>query len=683
MPQISFDSRAILIDQQRILLLSGSIHYPRSTPEMWPHLFQKLRAAGLNTVETYAFWNLHEKQQGHIDFSGRLDLAHFCRLAQQHGLHVFLRIGPYICAETNFGGFPPWLRDVPNIQMRTDNQPFKAAMTAWVTRLCDYLRPLFAPSGGPIILAGIENEYGNISHHYGAAGIRYLEYCRDLANSLHLGIPLTMCNGDVPGALTTHNALWGHGKLDEHYAKHPDQPVLWTENWPGWYDTYGYARHLRSTTDMTYLLARFFAGGGTGANYYMFHGGTNFDRVSMYLQTATYDFDAPLDEYGLETTKYHALAKLHHLLAEHAPELLAQNPPAPLTLGEKQLAFTYAPSSPNPLTFLCNDEESAPAHITFAGESYDLAPYSVQILSGSRLLLDTAQLDPAHIITRHMEPLATLPPFEASPEPLPAHRSAGLAAPEPLEQLRLTQDRSDYCWYSSTFTSTAPTTTLTLDGVADFVSVYVDGQLHATTATPLVENRTLQDHKDFTQTFTLRLPPGHHRLDLLCCALGLIKGDWMLGFKNMAEERKGLFGRALIDDQPLSNWTMHPMLQGELTPPSSWTHFDPHNPSPWSPLWLRTTFPRPDTPHPLALDLLGQTKGLIFINGRCLSRYWLLTATIANPISPFPPMTPAGLGEPTQRYYHLPQSFLAPHNTLTLFSELPTPAPTIQLCRRI
>jgi beta-galactosidase len=429
---------------------------------------------------------------------------------------------------------------------------------------------------------------------------------------------------------------------------------------------------------MTYGIARFFAGGGTGTNYYMFHGGTNFARESMYLQTPSYDFDGLLDEYGLETTKYHALASLHHLLADHAAELLSQVPPAPQSLGDKQFAYTYAAASAAPLTFLCNDDDTAPAKVSFAGRNYELARQSVQILSGSQVVLDTARVETT--ITRRMERIATLGDFERAAEPLPAHRaSTPLTAPEPIEQLRLTRDGSDYCWYSSTFTSTSPTVMLVLDGVADFVSVYVDGTLHATTPTPLVENRTLKDHKDFTQTFALTLPPGEHRLDLLCCAMGLIKGDWMLGFQNMTQERKGLFGRALLDGRVLTDWTMHPMLEGERALPTTFAS----GVAAAAPLWLRTTFARPDTAHPLALDLLGQTKGLIFLNGRCLSRYWLLEATIANPISPFPAMVPAGLGEPTQRYYHVPRSWLADENELVLFSELPGAGATVRLCERI
>src|SRR3954462_11493729 len=109
--EVGYDSRAVTIDGRRTLLLGGSIHYPRSTPGMWPDLMRRAKEAGLNAIDTYVFWNLHERRRGVYDFSGRLDLVHFLTLAGRHGLNVILRVGPYVCAETNYGGFPAWLRD--------------------------------------------------------------------------------------------------------------------------------------------------------------------------------------------------------------------------------------------------------------------------------------------------------------------------------------------------------------------------------------------------------------------------------------------------------------------------------------------------------------------------------------------------------------------------------------------
>ena len=128
---VSYDSRAVTIDGKRTLLLSGAIHYPRSTPAMWPELMQRSRNAGLNTIETYVFWNLHEAQRGVFDFSERLDLLHFCKVAQEYGLYVILRVGPVHLRRNKLWGLPAWLRDVPGMQMRTFNQPFMHEMERW------------------------------------------------------------------------------------------------------------------------------------------------------------------------------------------------------------------------------------------------------------------------------------------------------------------------------------------------------------------------------------------------------------------------------------------------------------------------------------------------------------------------------------------------------------------------
>lgn len=122
---VTYDHRALVIDGKRRVLVSGSIHYPRSTPDMWPDLIQKSKDGGLDVIETYVFWNFHEPVRGQYDFSGRKDLVKFVKIVAQAGLYVHLRIGPYVCAEWNYGGFPLWLHFIPGIQLRTDNEPFK------------------------------------------------------------------------------------------------------------------------------------------------------------------------------------------------------------------------------------------------------------------------------------------------------------------------------------------------------------------------------------------------------------------------------------------------------------------------------------------------------------------------------------------------------------------------------
>ncbi|HYG57286.1 MAG TPA: beta-galactosidase, partial [Symbiobacteriaceae bacterium] len=534
MPQISYDSRALTINGKRTLLMSGAIHYPRSTPAMWPDLMRRSREAGLNCVETYVFWNLHERTRGVYDFSDRLDLLQFCRLAREHGLSVIVRIGPYICAETNYGGFPAWLRDIPGMQMRTFNQPFMAEMERWVRFITGYLKPMFAPNGGPIIAAQIENEYALVASTYGEEGDRYKQWAADLGRSLDLGVPWVMCYGGAEGAIETINGFYGHTQLERHWSDHPEQPALWTENWPGWYDTWGVPHHRRSPEDVAYAVARFVAAGGTGINYYMWHGGTNFGREAMYLQTTSYDFDAPLDEFGLPTTKSQHLARLNHLLAGYAPVLLSHGRPVPAVLGPERVAYKYGK-----LEFLCNDGDTP-----WAMGTLTLPPRSVAIAEAGKVRMVTCRVEPESMVVRSYTPASTPHCWVWQGEPLPGRRpEPPITAGHPIEQLALTRDESDYCWYTTRVSAAGGEATLTLEGVADYVYVYVDGQLAATTAGLLHENRGPFDGEAFTQTFRLTLTPGTHELAILCCALGLVKGDWQIGMANMAAERKGLWGR--------------------------------------------------------------------------------------------------------------------------------------------
>ncbi len=705
---VSHDHRALTLNGRRTLILSGAVHYPRSTPAMWPGILRHMRKSGLNTVETYIFWNLHERRRDVLDFSGRLDLVHFCRLAQAAGLKVILRIGPYICAETNFGGLPGWLRDVPGIRMRTDNEPFKREMARWVRLVAEVIRPLTAPQGGPIILAQIENEYDNIAATYGEDGRRYLQWCVDLAQSLDLRIPWVTCAAgraaeagqddavaSADGSLETINAFRAHEMIDAHFQTHPKAPALWTENWTGWYQTWGGVLPKRQPEELAYATARFFAAGGSGVNYFLWHGGTNFGREAMYLLTTSYEFGAPLDEYGLPSTKALHLSRLNHALNACAADFIDCERPVVTATGPAQFTCTYASG----LVFLCNDA-AEPAVISHHKVDHTLAARSVRIVRpDDEVIYDSAA--PLRPIRRTWKSVgAKLTPFTRRAEPLPSDWPADLATPvvskKPVEQLALTRDETDYCWYETNLDVSAAEAgpgTLTLECTADIVHVFVDGRHVATTPGPLRERRGKFNEGRFTQTFALDLPVGRHRLSILACALGLIKGDWMIGYANMADEHKGLWAPVRWNRRKLAGpWRMQPGLLGERTALFS----EAGALAPWKaaparradqPLtWWRTNFARPKSTGPFALDLGGMTKGIAWINGRCLGRYWNIPES--DPMGPWMVWMKGSLdavpsGAATQRHYHIPVDWLRDHNTLVVFEELGGDPATVRLLQRV
>lgn len=696
MPSVSYDHRAVTVDGKRTLLLSGAIHYPRSTPGMWRSLMERSKEAGLNATETYVFWNLHERQRGVYDFSDRLDLRQFLDIAQELGLYVILRIGPYVCAEINYGGLPAWLRDVPGMQMRTDNEPFLREKERWLRLLCDYVRPYFAPNGGPIILAQIENEYGNIAWRYGEEGERYLKRIVEMAESLQVGVPWVMCKGGAQGVIETINAFYAHPLLDDYFAKYPDKPALWTEHWPGWYDLWGYPHNRRTPENVAYAAARFFAAGGTGMNYYMWHGGTNFDREGSFLQTTSYDYDAPLDEYGLPTTKMYHLARLHRILQEYAPVLVNSERATPERLQEKVSVYAYQQEGRS-LVFLCNDDTEGAVQVSYEGRRYELPPQSVTLVGDGRVLMNTAQIEPRDVVERRMRPCEpNLAPFQWWVEPLPNGEPTPLHPPiltdKPVEQLQFTHDETDYCWYVAKLMILPHQEgrgVLELQGVADVVHLFVDSQFVATTAPPLPENRNLDDPESFTQRFELTLTAGEHTLAILCCAVGLIKGDWMLGERNMVDERKGFWGRLLWRGEPLeAPWLIQPGLQGEhcrvYAEGSALVKWESSlEVARGKPLcWWKTTFERPKTDAPLALDLSGMTKGIAWLNGRCIGRYWLAAGTGKPEEWLLQAVYQEGEGLPTQRYYHLPSDWLSERNLLVLFEEVGGDPTRVRLCHR-
>ncbi|CAF0987950.1 unnamed protein product [Adineta ricciae] len=210
------------------MLISGAIHYSRSTPGMWPYIMKMAKNQGLNTIQTYVFWNIHEYKQGVLDFSGRANLSRFLEEAATTGLFVNLRIGPYICAEWNYGEMPVWINQIPNISIRSNNDPWKNIMRRFILNLIDYITPYLAKNGGPIILAQIENEYGT-------PDFDYVKWCGDLVRNelASTEIIWIMCNGYAANStIETCNSCncLDDGWIDRHPYTYPGQPMLFTED---------------------------------------------------------------------------------------------------------------------------------------------------------------------------------------------------------------------------------------------------------------------------------------------------------------------------------------------------------------------------------------------------------------------------------------------------------------------
>ncbi|KAK6922654.1 D-galactoside/L-rhamnose binding SUEL lectin domain [Dillenia turbinata] len=646
---VSYDRKAITINGQRRILVSGSIHYPRSTPEMWEDLIMKAKDGGLDVVDTYVFWNAHEPSPGNYNFEGRYDLVRFLRTVQKAGLYAHLRIGPYVCAEWNFGGFPVWLKYVPGISFRTDNEPFKRAMQGFTEKIVSLMKSenLFRSQGGPIILSQIENEYGPQGKTLGNAGHQYMTWAANMAVGLGTGVPWVMCKEeDAPDpVINTCNGFY----CDNFSPNKPYKPTIWTEAWSGWFTEFGGPIHQRPVQDLAFAVAKFIQKGGSFVNYYM---------------------------------ELHKAIKLCELALVSADPIVS-------SLGPFQQAHVYSAESGECAAFLSNYDTKSTSRVMFNNMHYNLPPWSISILPDCRnVVFNTAKVG---VQTSKMEMLPSntaMFSWESYNEDLTAlDDSSTFTAQGLLEQINVTRDTSDYLWYrtgvdissSESFLRNGQLPTLVVESTGHAVHVFINGELSGS-ASGTRENRR------FVYTGKVNLRAGTNRIALLSVAVGLpnIGGHFETW-------NTGILGPVALQgldqgkwDLSWQKWTYQVGLKGEamnLVSPNSISSVE------WmqgslavqtqQPLtWHKAYFNAPDGDEPLALDMGSMGKGQVWINGQSIGRYWTAYASgNCNGCSYTgtfrPPKCQLGCGQPTQRWYHVPRSWLQQgQNLLVIFEEL-------------
>ncbi|XP_059626762.1 beta-galactosidase 8 [Cornus florida] len=695
---VSYDHRALVIDGKRRLLISGSIHYPRSTPDMWPDLIKKSKDGGLDVIETYVFWNLHEPVRSQYDFEGRKDLVKFVKLVAEAGLYVHLRIGPYVCAEWNYGGFPLWLHFLPGIKFRTDNEPFKAEMKRFTAKIVDMMKQenLYASQGGPIILSQIENEYGNIDSAYGPAAKTYINWAATMATSLDTGVPWVMCQQeDAPDPIiNTCNGFY----CDQFTQNSKKTPKMWTENWTGWFLSFGGAVPYRPVEDIAFAVARFFQRGGTFQNYYMYHGGTNFGRTTGGPFIATsYDYDAPLDEYGLvRQPKWGHLKDLHSAIKLCEEPMMATDPTI-TSLGSNLEASVYKTGSGLCAAYLANVGTQSDATVNFNGNSYNLPAWSVSILPDCKnVVLNTAKINSLTTITRFMRQS-----LEDGVSPSKVLQSGWSWFIEPVgisnknafmklglvEQINTTADESDYLWYSlrteiqgdEPFLQDGSQTVLHVESLGHALHAFINGKFAGS-------GKGNSGNAKVSMEVPATLVPGKNTIDLLSLTVGLqnygaffdLTGAGITGPVKL----KGLKNGSSIDLSS-AQWTYQIGLKGEelglSTGSSSVWVSQSTLPKKQSLIWYKTNFDTPAGHDPIALDFTGMGKGEAWVNGQSIGRYWpTYTAPnggCTNSCNFRGPYNSnkclENCGKPSQAHYHVPRSWLQPSgNTLVLFEEM-------------
>lgn len=326
--RVDYESGQLMKDGEPFRYFSGSIHYFRLPKAYWRDRLLKMKNAGLNAISTYVEWSQHEPTLGVYEFGGDLDLIGFIELAHSLGLLVILRPGPYICAERDLGGYPPWLFTLhPDMILRTSDPNHKNYVKKWLDHLMPKIVPLLYGNGGPIIMVQVENEYGS----YFACDREYTEWLRDLFKSYVRddAVLFTTDGGDssylkcgvIPQVLITvdfgpkSNVDYAFNAVKK--AGQTKGPFINSEFYPGWLTRWNENFSKVGTEDIVKGIRKLMAyGNNTSFNFYMFFGGTNFgytagancdNSIGYMPQLTSYDYDAPITEAGDLTPKYFSI----------------------------------------------------------------------------------------------------------------------------------------------------------------------------------------------------------------------------------------------------------------------------------------------------------------------------------------------------------------------------------------
>lgn len=333
--------KTFLLNGKPFVVKAAELHYPRIPRAYWEHRIKMCKALGMNTICLYVFWNIHEQQEGKFDFTGNNDVAAFCRLAQKNGMYVIVRPGPYVCAEWEMGGLPWWLLKKKDIRLREQDPYFMQRVEIFEKEVGKQLAPLTIQNGGPIIMVQVENEYGS----YGKDK-PYVSAIRDIVRKSGFDkVSLFQCdwssnflNNGLDDLTWTMNFGTG-ANIDQQFKRlgevRPNAPKMCSEFWSGWFDKWGARHETRPAKDMVEGMDEMLSK-GISFSLYMTHGGTSFghwagaNSPGFQPDVTSYDYDAPINEYGHTTPKYF---ELREMMAKHNDgKKLPAVPKAPMPL---------------------------------------------------------------------------------------------------------------------------------------------------------------------------------------------------------------------------------------------------------------------------------------------------------------------------------------------------------------
>jgi beta-galactosidase len=536
-------STDFLLDGAPFQMISCEMHPARIPAEYWAHRIRMAKAMGCNTIAAYIFWNYHEREEGVFDFTtGNRDLAAFFRLVQQEDMWVLLRPGPYVCAEWDFGGIPPYLLKDPELKVRSLYPRYMQAAERYMAQLARVVTPLLVTHGGPIVMLQVENEYGSYANDRA-----YMLRLRDVWKARGIDVPFFTGDGPTPfmleaGSLPGAAVGLDSGSNERHWdlarSIVPGVPVFSSETYPGWLTHWGESWAAPSTPNLikevTFLLAN-----RKSFNFYVAHGGTNFGftagansggKGGYEPDVTSYDYDAPIDEQGRATPKYTAL---RDLIASYLP------------------AGRMLPPVPDPIPAI------------------DVPEFSMTSFTS--------------IWDRLPQPIASV-------------------QPRPFEMYGQNQG---LVLYRTTLVG-RKSGRLLLTDVRDYALVFVDGVLIGSL------DRRLGDKAIDLPATTNPSPV----LDVL------VEGMGHINFAQEIIDRKGITDRATLAGMTLMNWQVYllPLADawiGNLRASSSVASPASNRPG----QFFHGSFTL-DRVADTFIDMTGYRKGVVWVNGHNLGRYW-------------------------------------------------------------
>ena len=527
-----------LLDGKPFQMIAGEMHPARIPVEYWRHRIQMAKAMGMNTVAAYLFWNYHETSAGTFDFTtANRDIAKFIRLAHEEGMWVLLRPGPYVCAEWDFGGIPPYLLADPELKVRCLNPRYMTAVERYIAKLAPIIKPLLVVNGGPIVMVQIENEYGSYGNDRS-----YLSRLRDLWAKNGVAGPFYTADGPTPymleaGSLPGAAVGLDSGSSEKHWdlarSMVPGVPVFSSETYPGWLTHWG-EPWARPKTDELLKEVTFLLGAKKSFNFYVIHGGTNFGFSAgansggkgYEPDITSYDYDAPINEQGRVTPKYTALRDL---------------------IGTYRATDNPLPAIPEPI------------------------------------------------------PAVAIPEF-----PMHAHASIWNHLPAPIDSVQprpfeMYGQNQGLVLYRTTLVG-RKSGKLTITDLHDYATIFVDGTLIGTLDRRLGES-------------SIDLPRIDNPMPVLDI---LVEGMGHINFAQMMIDRKGITDRVTLQGMTLMNWKVYLLPLGDAWVGSLAADADiGTRPG----LFFSGIFTI-DKPADTFVDMTGYRKGVVWVNGHNLGRYW-------------------------------------------------------------